>query len=302
MLEIKYLNRRTKETEIEKVYGQGWISFFYGHSLISKTLGRLLLFLTARFTFVSALFGLLQKRKGSKKKVVPFIQKFGIDYSEFEKTPESFNSFNDFFIRKLKKEARPVVSGEKIASLPADGRYLVYPDGAPGAPFFVKGEAFDLPSFLNSDLLAKKFKGGAMVMARLCPVDYHRFHFCVTGVPRETLRVGGGYFSVNPFALKENIEFLSKNKRFLTLVESQSFGDVLHIEVGATNVGSVVQTHKPWDLAKKGEEKGYFQFGASMVVLLFEKGRIILDEDLIKNTAKGLETYCQYGDSLGRAT
>lgn len=301
MPQIQYINRKTKAVELEKVYGENWISLFYGNSFFSKTLGKILLFLCCRFSFISRFYGFLQKLSWSQRKVIPFIQRFDIDFSEFEKSPDCFTSFNDFFIRKLKKEARPIVSGERIAAMPADGRYLAFNQIDELSTFFVKNRAFNLKNFLNSEILAKKYSKGSVIMARLCPLDYHRFHFSVSGVPRETKLINGAYFSVNPLALKQNLEFLTQNKRFITLVESEIFGDVLHIEVGATNVGSVIQTHKPWKFTKKGVEKGFFQFGGSMCLIFFEQGVISLDKDIVENTQKGKETLCQCGESMGTA-
>ena len=140
-----------------------------------------------------------------------------------------------------------------------------------------------------------------MVMARLAPADYHRFHFPCNCTPSKAHLITGPLYSVNPIALRKNIEYLTENKRMITELKTHLFGTILAIEVGATFVGSIVQTFEPEKHYAKGDEKGYFEFGGSCILLLFEPARIQLDQDLIENTHQGLETLGQMGQSLGRA-
>jgi phosphatidylserine decarboxylase len=140
-----------------------------------------------------------------------------------------------------------------------------------------------------------------MLISRLCPSDYHRFHFPVAGVPSEARLVKGCLYSVSPIALRRNILYLVRNKRFVTLIESPEFGTVAMIEVGATNVGSVVQGYLPGRGVAKGDEKGMFAFGGSCVITLFEKGRITFDADIVGQSADCIETYARMGDHLGAA-
>jgi len=165
----------------------------------------------------------------------------------------------------------------------------------------VKGKRFSLKSLLQDDELAERYAEGAMAMARLCPVDYHRFHFpceCVPGKPR---LINGLLYSVNPIALKRNIEYLSQNKRMITELETENFGKILYMEVGATYVGSIHQTYTPGKACAKGEEKGYFAFGGSCLLVLFEPNKIAFDQDLIDFSAKRMEVRGLLGQSLGRA-
>jgi phosphatidylserine decarboxylase len=150
--------------------------------------------------------------------------------------------------------------------------------------------------------LADKFAGGAMLISRLCPVDYHRFHFPVAGVPGEPRLINGWLYSVSPVALRKNIRYLVENKRVVTLVESPGFGTVAMIEVGATNVGSIKQTHVAGRPVAKGEEKGLFKFGGSCVITVFQRDRIKFDADFVKQSAECIETYARMGDRLGEST
>jgi phosphatidylserine decarboxylase len=278
------------------VYGHKSLALLYGDGFFSKIFYHLLLPLLAHFPYFSRIYGRLQKKSSSRKKIEPFIRDYAIDTSEFE--PAAYRSFNDFFIRKLKPACRPIDSRPEVATLPADGRYLAYPRFD---RFFVKGQEFILESFLQNSAYAKCFEHGSMLIARLCPVDYHRFHFPCDGVAGRPHLINGSLYSVNPIALKKRIQILSENKRVITEIDSDRFGTVLYIEVGATAVGTIRQTFKPEEKVSKGQEKGYFEFGGSCLVLLFEKGRIEFDADLVENTRKGYETFARFGESMGRS-
>lgn len=296
---IRYFERSTGKVCLEKVYGQKALSLLYGTSLLSRMLLAISLH-TTRLSLISRLYGYLQKKKTSQKKIRPFIEAYGVDESEFADPVTSFQSFNEFFIRKLKPECRPMNPHSEIAILPADGRYLVFPDLSKAGGFYVKGQCFDLGRFLKSSVFARRFENGAMAIARLCPTDYHRFHFPISGKISEIKPIRGALYSVNPVALVRRFATLCENKRILTEIDSERFGTVLMVEVGATCVGTI---HQTWDSPSiaKGEEKGYFSFGGSCIVLLFEKGRIAFDEDLVRNSAQFIETRGLFGTSLGRA-
>ena len=293
---IQYIDRKTNTLCEEKIYGEKPLLLLYGDSFFSKIFSYTLLPLLAYLPFFSNFYGFLQKRPASRAKIEPFIQTYAIDRAEF--LTEDFRSFNDFFIRKLKPSCRPIHSDPNIASMPADGRYLVYPRFD---RFLAKGQEFTLASFLNDPVYARRFETGSMLIARLCPVDYHRFHFPCDGVPCKPRLINGPLYSVSPIALRKRISILSENKRVVTEIDTPRFGTILYVEIGATAVGTIQQTFSPDQPVKKGDEKGYFEFGGSCLVLLFEENRIAFDADLVENTNKGLETLCRFGESLGRA-
>jgi phosphatidylserine decarboxylase len=140
-----------------------------------------------------------------------------------------------------------------------------------------------------------------MVISRLCPVDYHRFHFPVGGQPGPTRRINGWLYSVSPYALRRQLAYLWENKRVVTLVESPVFGRVAMVEIGATMVGSILQTFVDGRAVAKGEEKGLFKFGGSCVVTLFRAGRIRIDADLLEHSANQIEVYARMGERMGVA-
>jgi phosphatidylserine decarboxylase len=298
---IVYLDRKTQKKCVEKVFGGQALKFLYGKGMFSHCFGKPLAYLLARFSFFSAGYGYLQRLSFTKKKVKPFIREFEVDPSEFLLEVDQYSSFNDFFIRQLKKEARPIVADPTVAVMPADGRYYFYQSIKASDGFIVKGQKFDLSSLLKDQKLAQRYAEGAMVMARLCPSDYHRFHFPCACVPGPSQMINGKLYSVNPIAVKQNIEIFVQNKRCITSLKSDLFGEVLFIEIGATNVGSIHQTYDPAKPYPKGAEKGFFSFGGSSLILLFEPGRILIDQDLLAASKEGLEIRCLMGQSLGKA-
>jgi len=244
---------------------------------------------------VSSVYGHRMDRASSTQKIQPFVEEFDVDMSTAEK--QEFNSFNDFFTRKLKNNARPVDSDSTVSVSPADGKVLAFADIS-NSDFIIKGYRFDVLSFLDNAGLAQKYRDGTVVIIRLAPFDYHRFHFPISGSLSPSTRIDGSYYSVNPLALRKMTEIFCLNKRELTIISNPMFGEVAMVEVGATMVGSIVQTFTG-DVVKKGEEKGYFKFGGSTVVLLFEKNKIRIDEDLLTNTQNGYETVIKEGERIG---
>jgi len=295
---VIYIDRQTGLVEKERIYFDSAIRFLYGRS----RLGKIFSFFISRFSLASAAVGWWNRLSFSKKKIVPFVEKYQLDATEFLEPIGSYASFDEFFTRKLRPESRPIHPERNSVIAPADGRYLVYPNIAVADGFFVKGEKFQLTQLLQDRELATKYEQGAMVIARLCPTDYHRFHFpidCTPGAPR---LINGYLYSVNPIAVKKNIRIFSQNKRIVTTLDSDVFGKVLFVEVGATAVGSIRQTYTPGEPCHKGDEKGYFSFGGSTLILLFENGRLQLDSDLLHASEKRIEVRCLMGQSLGTRT
>jgi phosphatidylserine decarboxylase len=291
---IEFFNRYSRRVEVENIYGLGWMRFIYGNPL-----GKLTLELVAKRAFFSRWYGARMAKPASRMRIAPFITAYELDAAEFVKRPGEFTSFNDFFIRALKPSARPVDPAPEAVVFPADGRHLGLQDISRPDAIFVKGQRFDLATLLGDAALAGRFREGAAVMSRLCPVDYHRFHFPASGVPGEPRLINGPLYSVSPIALRRNIGYLFQNKRMLTRLDTPDIGLVLILEIGATNVGSIVESYRPGQPVPKGAEKGRFEFGGSSMVTLFERGRVKLAEDLLEQTAQRRELYARMGDRMG---
>ena len=258
---IRYYHRTRGRVEEEKVYGERSLRWIY-----ETGPGRLALALLVRRPLFSKFYGWLMDRPSSRKRILPFIEQYGLDPSDFADSPESFRTFNEFFYRKLKPEARPVDPGQTTAVFPADGRHWVCQDLSRLNDFWVKGQRFDVAAFLGDGELAERYRAGSLVMSRLCPVDYHRYHFPCAGVPGENRLINGWLHSVSPVALRRNARYLWENKRAFCLLESPVFGTVVYAEIGATCVGGLVSTYRAGEPVRKGAEKGYFRFGGSCVV------------------------------------
>lgn len=295
---LRYIDRVTGKEEVEKVYGAAALELLYGENWVSRFFGAPLLYLAARFSLVSRIYGWWQHTRWSARKIRPFIKAYDVDPSEFLEPISSFQSFNDFFIRKLKPSVRPIAQGDHLAVIPADGRYRIYPDLDRAFEFCVKGERFSLEGLLEDASLAARYAHGTLVMGRLCPSDYHRYHFPCNCVPGPSRIINGTLYSVNPIALKRDIQILMRNKRAICEMDTESFGRVLFLEIGATNVGSIRQTYTPNLATPCGAEKGYFEFGGSAVIMLFEPRRIKIDPDLIAMSSQ-LEVRCLMGQRLG---
>lgn len=300
---IRFFHRYRKTVETEQVYGERWVRLAY-----ENFAGRFVVWLLARRKIFSWWYGRKMNQRVSALQILPFITTYNLDVDEFAKSPFDYKTFNEFFYRALKPDSRPIAAGESVAVFPADGRHLVFPNVDNTGGFYVKGAQFTMAELFRdpankseSDALAEKFAGGAMVISRLCPVDYHRFHFPVGGRPGTPRLINGYLYSVSPLALRQNLHYLVENKRVLTLIESPVFGTVAMFEVGATNVGSIKQTHVPGREVVKGEEKGLFAFGGSCVITVFQKSRIRFDADLIEPSAEHMEVYARMGDRLGVA-
>tara|TARA_R110002072_G_scaffold303099_1_gene493530 strand:- start:275564 stop:276457 length:894 start_codon:yes stop_codon:yes gene_type:complete len=294
MNEILYYDRYREEVCSEKIYGDRSLRWTYG-----TTAGKIALHLLVKRALFSHWYGWSMDRPGTRRKIEPFIEKFELDASEFALRPDEFKNFNEFFFRKLKPEARPIDSNPLSICFPADGRHLCIPDLSSGDGLFVKGAMFNLRTLIGDDELASRYENGSLLLSRLCPTDYHRFHFPTSGTPTPARLLNGHLFSVNPIALCQNIQILATNKRVLTKLVTESCGTVLLIEVGATCVGGICQTYEPDAAVAKGEEKGYFRFGGSSTIVIFEPGQVVFDDDLIKHSSQHRELYARMGDSMG---
>ncbi|MEM9985240.1 MAG: archaetidylserine decarboxylase [Bacteroidota bacterium] len=289
---ITYVERSTGEQKVEHPPGEAFLRFLYHHPL-----GPLALQVLVKRRLLTELYGRRMHSKASKSQVRPFIHNFQIDESEFEDPIESFDSFNDFFIRKLKPEARPI--GDGLVS-PADGKVLAFERVADLEKFFVKGRAFDLRTFLQNEALAARHQDSTLLLIRLAPDDYHRYHFPYAGLASSPQAIGGSYFSVSPYALRPNFgRVFLENKRSYTLLDTPDRGQMVLAPVGATMVGSIVHTYEAGQPVEKGEEMGYFAFGGSSILMLIEKAQAKIHEDILDHTAQGLETTIKMGEQLG---
>lgn len=291
---IEVYNRSTKSYEEELVAGKKYLEWIY-ESPVGKGVTELI----AKRKIFSSLYGKYCDVKSSTKRIKPFIDEFSIDMNLCKKNIDEFSSFNDFFIRELTPDARPISGDTNILISPGDGRLTAYEDIDLDNIVQVKGLTYSLRELINDDSVASKYENGVCLILRLCPTDYHRYHFVDSGTPDKTHKIKGHYYSVNPIALKSIPKLFCENKREWSILHSDNFGDVLSIEVGATCVGSIIQTYTPGKKVNRGDEKGYFKFGGSTTILFFEKDKVSIDSDILEQSHIGFECKVQLGDSIG---
>ncbi len=291
---IRFFNRRTQRVEAEEVYGEGFLRFAY-----ENPLGRVALHALVKRRFFSKWYGARMDKPKSRALIRPFIGKYGLDEGEMADPVASFKSFNDFFYRKLKPSARPIDSDPKSLVFPADGRHLLIPDASKCDDFFIKGTRFDIAALIGDVELARSYSNAALLISRLCPVDYHRFHFPAGGITSGPVLINGPLYSVSPIALAKRPQLLWENKRYRTVLEDDVFGRMLLFEIGATCVGTVVHTHGVDQAVTKGLEKGYFRFGGSCFVTVAPAGSVAFSEDLIEHSSEGREVYAKMGEVCG---
>ncbi len=243
---------------------------------------------------ISCICGKILDSRASAMLIPLFIKANNIDISLYEKT--SYSSFNDFFTRKIKTEYRPVDMDATHLISPCDSKLSMYFIGEDSS-FMIKNTRYTLKDLLKDEKLAHKYEGGYIGIFRLCVDDYHRFCYVDDGKRSHERRIKGVLHTVNPVA-NDVYPVYKENTREYCIHRTQNFGDVIVMEVGAMLVGRIVNK-KDKCTVKKGQEKGYFEYGGSTVVLIFKKDTIIPDEDILVNTVAGYETSVKLGEKIG---
>lgn len=295
-MDIQYFNRYTNNLEVEKVYGDGAINFLYDNPVGKLVSG------VITSSVVSCIYGELQNMNFTKNKVPGFVKDYQIELDDFlpsegRSLDDPYGSFNEFFIRRFKEGKRVFNNEPNIMSAFSEARYFGYESISDSDTIPVKGKFLNSKELLQNIKWEETFKDGPLLLARLCPVDYHRFHYPLDGEVIDYYKIGGGYHSVNPIALKKKNDIFSTNIREVTILETKEFGKLAYVEVGATMVGRIVQSS---DLKSfnRGDEKGYFLFGGSTVIVIGEKGKWSPSDDIVTNTKNGIETYIHLADSV----
>jgi phosphatidylserine decarboxylase len=241
----------------------------------------------------------------SVKEIEPFIAFHQLDMSEVLLPTSQFKNFNEFFYRALKPGARPCSAPDdpRVIVSPADCRTVVFNTLDQAQSIWVKGREFTVERLLGDAYPqdVARYQGGSLGIFRLAPQDYHRFHIPVDGVLDEPKTIEGEYYTVNPMAIRSALDVYGENVRVICPIDSVSHGRVMVICVGAMMVGSTVITRQKGEQVKRAEELGYFKFGGSTLLLLFEPGRMRYDEDLVDNSRSALETLVRVGMSIGHS-
>lgn len=234
---------------------------------------------------------------GLSRIFIPFFIKWKkIDMKDYEN--KKYTSFNDFFIRKIIRSRRIIDQSPNHLISPCDGKLSVYPIGR-DTRFMVKNTSYTLRSLLRNRNLADHYEDGTLLVFRLSVDDYHRYCYIDSGMKSKNFRIKGVFHTVNPIA-HETVPVFKENTREYTILSSRNFGRLLVMEVGALLVGKIVNYHEK-AYVMRGEEKGRFEFGGSTIIVCIEKGRVIIDNDIMENSMKGIETKVKMGEKIGAA-
>ncbi len=283
---MKIYDRKKKEYEEITQYGQEKLGFLYGNPL-----GRVLLKIAVS-PAVSDLYRFLNGRKSSVKKIPGFIEKNHIRMEDFE--DREYRSFNDFFTRRLRDGARKIETDRSILISPADAKLLVY-NIDDDLRMNVKGRTYTLEEILADDKYCEEYSGGYCLVYRLCVDDLHRYCFIDDGRLKGRKTIKGKLHTVS--SLSADYKIYKENFRVVNVMDTENFGRVIHIEVGALLVGRVVN-HDVRSFTK-GEEKGYFEPGGSTIIQIFKKDSVRIDDDIMVHSMEGIETKVLYGEGVG---
>lgn len=239
----------------------------------------------------------------TKKQIEHYLRFYGpfISMDLFITPEQGFRSFNDWFTRALKnpEKDRPLEKNRKAIASPADSKLLIIPDLSADTEVTIKEVHFNLETFLQDKELAAQYTEGTMMIFRLAPYDYHRYHYPITCTVSPEIYIDGKYHSVNPRAFTAGAQPLTKNKRSYEIltpareIQRSANNPIIMVQVGATAVASIVNhfgNYPTTTVFKKGSEAGYFQFGGSTIVLLFKKGTIIPNQEIVNRSCAGYET------------
>ena len=251
----------------------------------------------------------------SASKIPKFIDFYNINMSDFElENPNMYKTFNDFFIREIKTDKRPIADlyNGSIINSPADCRLTVFDSLMDAHKLYIKGKKFTLTSLLfdnishndllKADVLSSHFdENSSTANFRLAPMDYHHFHSPVSGNIKYIYHIQGQYFTVKPKALNSNINVLGENTRTIICIDTEQYGYVLFVAIGAEKVGTVKCSVSENQYVSKGDKLGFFEYGGSDILVLFEN-KIKWDQDIYEMSQKSIETLIHFGINIGAFT
>lgn len=284
---MKYKLRSRNNEEIITTESNKTLNFFY-----DNILGRLLLFLLVN-KLTSNIVAVYMNSKLSKFKIKKYINNKKINMDDY--TVTKYNSFNDFFTRKIIDDRRPIDMNINSFISPCDSKLSVYSIN-PDLTLKIKDSYYVINTLVDKDILNEYIDGYALVF-RLDVDDYHRYCYIDSGSKENNVKIKGIYHTVQPISLK-HYNFYKTNSREYTVLNTNNFDKVIQVEIGAMCIGRINNYHEKYHFTK-GEEKGRFEFGGSTIVLLVKKDTIKIDEDILKNSAMDVETIVKYGEKIG---
>ena len=219
------------------------------------------------------------------------IKKNNIDMDLFE--DKKYLSYNTFFVRRMKEVSFDKDKNSFIS--PAESKLLVLKLDD-DTKLDIKGSSYTLEEILEDDIY-KEYKNGYALIFRLEETDYHRYIYIDDGYRDEYHHIRGKLHTVQPIAYKKYKVF-HENTREWTVLHTENFDDVIHMEVGAMNIGRI--SNNDTTIFKKGDEKGNFEFGGSTIILFVKHGIIEIDKDILENSKNFKETKVNIGEKVAK--
>ena len=267
-------NRKTKELEEIKHFGGSTLNKIYKNKLLTKLV-------TSKL--VSKIYGLYNSSRFSKYKINKFINTNNIDITKYE--DKDYKSFNDFFIRKLKK----INITKKGFISPCNGKLLVYKINK-DLEINVKNITYKINELVDEEL---DYKNGYVFIYRLALDDYHRFHYIDDGKRIKRKKIKGRLHTVS--SSSSNYKIYKENEREYSILQTKNYKNIIYMEVGALLVGKIMNYDK--DTFNRGEEKGYFLPGGSTIIII--ANNIKVDKDILNYSKKNIETIVHVGERVG---
>ena len=285
---MKYISRERNSKDNIIVESSKTLNFFY-----DSFIGRLLLKIIIS-KFITNLIGKYMNSKLSLKKVDKFIKDNNIDMSEYEE--KKYISYNDFFTRKIINSKRKINKEKDILISPCDSKLLIYKINN-DLTLKIKDSYYNIDTLVDSKIM-KEYNNGYACIFRLSTDNYHRYCYIDDGNKNKNKYIKGVFHTVQPISLK-HYNFFKTNSREYTILNTNNFGKVIDIDIGALGVGRIKNHHQEYTY-KKGEEKGFFEFGGSTIVLLIKKNMVEIDNDILTNSKENIETIVKYGEKIGK--
>lgn len=290
------VERTTGRVVPEQPWGESALAWFYPQAGRPGWSTRALRSILAHTSLPHHIMGWWFSRSASRSLIPEFCQTFGVRVEDFDQPEQGWGSFNDFFMRRLRPGARPLPEDPCALVCPGEGRVRAY--ASTPARLLIKGQRHALADFFDDPELARTFEGGSCLLVRLCPSDYHRFHFPVSGEILQQKTLPGSLYSVHPWAERHKPDAWWRNARSLTLLQT-AWGKTACFAIGATGVGSILLSQTSGSV-QAGDEWGAFALGGSALAICFEPGSVQLDPDLLVYTAEGKEALCEVLSRVGQ--
>ena len=243
---------------------------------------------------VSDIAGYILDSRISKLLIKPFVRMNNIRTEDY--VLDDIRCFNDFFRRKIRQGLRPVSEAADDLVAPCDGLLKVSRIDK-GTVIEVKQSAFGIRGMLRDRRLAETFEGGYCLVYRLCVDNYHRYIYFDSGKKYANRHINGVYHTVQPVALEDHPVFV-RNTREYAVIDTDNFGRCVQMEVGAMLVGRIVNHCMGKKKVKRGDEKGYFEYGGSTVIVLLPKQELSFTDKVLRGVKEGCEIPVMMGETV----